>query len=102
MDNKQEANQDKIDNEKTLKTVLITIICTLLFIVVLLLLVLLGIKQCSRASNSSISSSEQSSGPKYNYDNEKLDNKFKAIVKSYMDGPGCLDPDLLSRRNRLY
>ena len=95
VENKQEESQDSVDKKKTLRTVIITIICTLLFIVIILLLVLLGIKQCSRATSSGPSSSEQSSAPRYDYDNEKLDNKFKAIVKSYMDGPGCLDPDNL-------
>ena len=91
--NKQtQKEQKKEENKKTLKTVIISIICTLLFIVILLLLVFLGLKKCA-PNNSGLSSSEQPSGPKYDYDAVKLNDKFKAIVKGYMDGPGGMDPD---------
>ena len=84
--------QKQQENKKTLKTVIVSVICTLLFIIILLLLVILGMKRCAPA-NSGVSSSEQPNGPKYDYDTVLLNDKFKAIVKGYMDGPGGMDSD---------
>ena len=96
-DNKQnkqdQKEQKKEENKKTLKTVIISVICTLLFIIILLLLVILGLKRCAPNNNGVSTSSEPSSGPKYDYDTVKLNDKFKAIVTSYMNGPGGMDPD---------
>ena len=89
---REQKEQKKEENKKTLKTVIISVICTLLFVVILLLLVILGMKRCA-PTNSVVSSSEQPSGPKYDYDTVSLNDKFKAIVKGYMDGPGGMDPD---------
>ena len=90
--NQDQKEQKRVENKKTLKTVVFSVICTLLFVVILLLLVILGIKRCA-PTNSDLSSSEPPSGPKYDYDTVKLNEKFKAIVKGYMDGPGGMDPD---------
>ena len=89
----QEQGQQNKENKKTLKTVIISVICTLLFIIILLLLVILGMKRCAPNNSGASTSSEQPSGPKYDYDTVKLNDKFKAIVKGYMDGPGGMDPD---------
>ena len=93
--NKQDQKEQKQEeNKKALKTVIISVICTLLFIIILLLLVLLGLKKCANVpDNGASTSSEQPSGPKYDYDTVSLNDKFKAIVKGYMDGPGGMDPD---------
>ena len=91
---KKEAKEQKQEeNKRTLKTVIISVICTLLFIIILLLLVILGMNRCTPNNNGVLSSSEQPSGPKYDYDTVSLNEKFKAIVKGYMDGPGGMDPD---------
>ena len=89
--------QKKEENKKTLKTVVTSVICTLLFVIILLLLILLGLKKCGArvpdiGDDTSISS-EPPSGPKYDYDTNKLNDKFLAIVESYMNGPGGMDPD---------
>ena len=88
-----QKEQKKEENKKTLKTVIISVVCTLLFIIILLLLVILGLKECAPTNSGTSTSSEQPSGPKYDYDTVKLNDKFKAIVKGYMDGPGGMDPD---------
>ena len=75
MDEKKK-NSNKKD---TSKIVIISSGATLLLIIIVLLLVLLGLKQCSRVSNNS-SSSNTSSEPTYNYDNELLNNQFIKIV----------------------
>ena len=91
---KQESKEQKQEeNKKTLKTIIISVICTLLFVVILLLFVILGLKRCAPTNNGGNTSSEQPSGPKYDYDTTLLNDKFKAIVKGYMDGPGGMDPD---------
>lgn len=92
-DKQGRKEQKKEENKKTLKTVIISVICTLLFIIILLLLVILGLKRCAPTNNGASISSEQPSGPKYDYDTVSLNDKFKAIVKGYMDGPGGMDPD---------
>ena len=97
VEQKQEVKeQKKEENKKTLKTVIISVICTLLFVVILLLLVILCMKRCAPINNGDASSGEQSSGPKYDYDTTSLNDKFKAIVKGYMDGPGGMDPDTIT------
>ena len=81
MDNK-ELEQKKLnqeENKKTIKTVIISVACTLLFVIVVLLLVLLGLKQCSRVSDNS-GSTRTSSEPTYNYDNTTLNAQFLNIV----------------------
>ena len=94
VEQKQEVKeQKKEENKKTLKTVIISVICTLLFIIILLLLVILGMKRCAPTNSGASTSSEPPSGPKYDYDTVSLNDKFKAIVKGYMDGPGGMDPD---------
>ena len=93
IDKQSQKEQKKEENKKTLKTVIISVICTLLFIIILLLLVLLGLKKCAPTNNGTSTSSEPPSGPKYDYDTVSLNDKFKAIVKGYMDGPGGMDPD---------
>ena len=97
-ENKKNTKEEKQEeNKKTLKTVIISVICTFLFIIILLLLILLGLKKCARVpDNSGLSSSEQPSGPKYDYDTVSLNDKFKAIVKGYMDGPGGMDSDTIT------
>ena len=79
IDNKKQNKEDNKDKKKTLKTVIISVISTLLFIIILLLIILLCLKNCSKQNNSGINNSG-SSGPRYNYDNELLDDKFKKIV----------------------
>ena len=75
------GEEKKQDNKKLVfKVAVISSTCTLLLIVAILLLVILGLKNCS--SNQSNSSSIPTSGPKYDYDNAKLDNVFKVIVKN--------------------
>ena len=75
----EELNQE--ENKKTIKTVTISVACTLLFVIIILLIVLLGLKQCSRASdNSGSSTNDSSSEPTYNYDSELLNNQFIKIV----------------------
>lgn len=78
--NKEKKQHDNDNKKKTLNTVITTIICTLLFIIILLLLILLGLKKCAPTSSSSSSSS--SSGYTEIYDNKKLNNVFKEIVKN--------------------
>ena len=96
-DKQEQKEQKKEENKKTLKTVVTSVICTLLFIIILLLLILLGLKKCGASvpdigDDTSISS-EPPSGPKYDYDTNKLNDKFLKIVESYMNGPGGMDPD---------
>lgn len=74
---KKELNQE--ENKKTIKTVIISVACTLLFVIIVLLLVLLGLKQCSRVSDNSGSTST-SGEPTYNYDNTTLNSQFLNIV----------------------
>ena len=78
MDVKEEKELSQEQGKKTLKTVIISVVCTLLFIIIVLLLVLLGLKKCSRVSDNSGSST--SGEPTYNYDNELLNNQFIKIV----------------------
>ena len=91
----EQKEQKKEENKKTLKTVISSIVCTLLFIIILLLLILLGLKKCASTNNGGLALSEAPSGPKYNYDNVKLDDKFKKIVQTHLDGPGGI-PDTVS------
>ena len=75
------GKEENKDNKKyTLRVVITSVLCTLLFITILLLGILFGLKNCS--SNQNNSSSIPNSGPKYDYDNTKLDNAFKTIVKN--------------------
>lgn len=57
------------------------------------MLIVLGLKKCAPTNSGVSTSSEQPSGPKYDYDTVLLNDKFKAIVKGYVDGPGGMDPD---------
>lgn len=92
---KQEQKEEKKEQAKRdLKIVITSIVCTLLFIIILLLLVLLGLKKCNKDNSGLPSSSGTSSSSiKYDYDTVSLNDKFKAIVKDYMDGPGGMDQD---------
>lgn len=56
-------------------------------VVALIFLLFLGIQRCSGPR------SNPPSNPPYNYDVEKLDNKFKNIVNSYRLGPGGMSAD---------
>ena len=78
-DKQEQKEQKKEENKKTLKTVVISVICTLLFIIILLLLVILGLKKCANNVVSSSSSNENTYVEIY--DNKKLNNVFKEIVK---------------------
>lgn len=78
----------------TLKIVITTVISTLLFIATLLLFVLFGLKNCSGGRCES--SNQSSLVMKYDYDVVKLDNKFKAIVKSYREDVNGFSSDTLS------
>ena len=87
---KQEQKEEKKEQAKRdFKLVMTSVICTLLFIIVLLLLTIVGLKKCSSQDAGGISSSSEPSNsePKYNYDDAKLDNIFKTIVKNqiYVD-----------------
>ena len=91
---KQEQKEEKKELAKRdLKIVITSIVCTLLFIIILLLLVLLGLKKCNKDNSGLSSNTDQGSSIKYDYDVVSLNDKFKAIVKGYMDGPGGMDPD---------
>lgn len=88
-------NSDNKDLRKyTLKIVITTVISTLLFIAALLLFVLFGLKNCSGGRCES--SNQSSLVMKYDYDVVKLDNKFKAIVKSYREDVNGFSGDTLS------
>lgn len=85
---KQEEKEEKKEQKKhDLKIVIISVISTLLFIILILLLILLCLKKCSNQPTAISSSEPTSSEPKYNYDNVKLNNVFKTIVKNqvYVD-----------------
>ena len=91
---KQEQKEEKKElGKRDLKIVITSIVCTLLFIIILLLLVLLGLKKCNNDNSNFSSSSGSSSSIKYDYDTVSLNDKFKRIVKGYMDGPGGMDSD---------
>ena len=78
---KQEEKEEKKEQAKcNTKIVIASVVATLLFIIILLLLVVLGLKRCSNANSSS--NEPSSSQPTYDYDNTKLDNVFKTIVKN--------------------
>lgn len=87
------SEEGKGKKKYTFKVAFISVFCTLLFIIILLLFVLFGLQKCS--SRSSGSSMGNSSSMKYNYDNEKIDNTFKSIVKNqlFVDG---FDDDTLT------
>ena len=91
--NRTEETQQKDSNKKTVKTVAITVICTLLFIIILLLLILLGLKKCNKDNSGLPSNTDKDSSIKYDYDVVSLNDKFKRIVKGYMDGPGGMDSE---------
>ena len=79
-DNQEEKEIAKEGSKKSIKTIVISATCTLLFIIILILLLLLGLKKCAPVANSS--SSSPSSGYTEIYDNKKLNNVFKEIVKN--------------------
>lgn len=87
---KEEGNKQK---KRDLKIAITSIVCTLLFIIILLLLVLLGLKKCNKDNSGLPSNTDQGSSIKYDYDVVSLNDKFKRIVKGYMDGSGGMDSD---------
>ena len=93
----QEQKQDNKEKRKqTFKVAFISSVCTLLLIIIILFCVILGLKKCTRVpSNNGSSSSGDSSGPVYNFDNDKLDTVFKKIVSKQMLVDG-FDPDELT------
>ena len=80
LQDRKEQKEIQTKRKYTLRVAATSIVCTLLFVATLLLLVLLSLKNCS--SQQGNSSSILSSGPRYDYDNTKLDNVFKTIVKN--------------------
>ena len=89
----KQKEEKKEQGKRDLKIVITSIVCTLLFIIILLLLVLLGLKKCNKYNSGLPSSGGPFSSIKYNYDVVSLNDKFKRIVKGYMDGPGGMDSD---------
>ena len=81
----QAQRQDNKEKRKqTFKVAFISSVCTLLLIIIILLCVIFGLKKCTRVPNSGPSSSGSSSGPVYNFDNDRLDTVFKKIVYKQM------------------
>ena len=95
-DNQEEKEVAKEGNKKSLKTIVISATCALLFIVILILLLLLGLKKC--APTTSTSSSNPSSGYTEIYDNKKLNNVFKEIVKNQRK-IDTIDTDIISPKD---
>ena len=79
LDEQEQQEQKKEATKKSLKAIVGSATCLLLFIIILLLLLLLGLKKCT--NNVSSSSSEEA--PVEIYDNKKLNNVFKDIIKNH-------------------
>ena len=79
MGDEVKKQEKRRETKHTLKTVVISVICTLLFVIILLFVVILCLRGgCNK--NKSNSNSNSSSSQKYNYDNTKLDAIFKKLV----------------------
>ena len=76
----QTKTKDPNQDPKTLRTVVITAICTLLLVVIILLVVIFGLKNCSNRNGASSNSSSQD-----NETNLKIDNMFKSLVNKQIE-----------------
>ena len=88
-DNNAQSNNNKQDNDNKKRRVIVSSICAILLLVIILLLILFGLKNCKGCASDIPNISSQ----KHDYNEEKLDDKFKAIVNAYRVGPGSSEPD---------